>query len=432
MPNMFGMLVRRQSGARKVGAGIGGAVVHTPGSNILPAYRGRAAGSMLGTNTPAESAPAAPYNPAADPAVQQRQQWRDIRNWGGWQGSQSSGTPMYGGGYYSAPDLQNSSLSDADQTQVNRIRMQDAASGSGPYDGVAGAQRFGPPQGMQPESPLMVRGPGPLTGEAGRIAAINAAGGNMAYRDTFGTPNAANQAYAARADDRAAGLREGRRNRAIAKYGLTHLQPTQNYTYDSAIGGVGGYRRNDSQFGAPPSPGIANVVESATKRDEKGNIVSRDWNIPARMMFDDPNFKKNPQAAWDEIRKSGMTSAEVAALLDDAEGGLFGLGSDQDPEYIKWLQGLGAAAGIQGAPTAPGYAPAGPLGKPEVAGRGGQVAPPLPRDSQVQQPPPPLMTEPGLTDEYFPPVRTPPPRTPPLPGRRPTPLRPGFVYRPNF
>lgn len=293
------------------------------------------------------------------------------------------------------------------QGEVDRQRMYDAAAGSGPYDSPSALGRFQSLQGTQPTR----------TGFGG-----------MVTRDTIGTPNAANIAYAERADNKAAGLREGRRNRAIAKYGLTHLQPTQNYTYNPQ---TNGYDRASTAFGAPASRGVSDLVARNTVTSENG-ATETNWGNVTRSIYDDPNFKNNPKAAWDEIRKSGMTSADIAALIDDAEGGPFGFGSDQDAAYIAWLQGLGQSAGIQGAATPPEYAP-GPLGSPGVMGIGGEVAPPLPRDSRVVRPPVGSAAPPpaphgeggvGIPDIAF----VPPSAPPPTPPRR----RPGPRYGPNF
>lgn len=167
-----------------------------------------------------------------------------------------------------------------DDAGVASILSQNRAAGSGPYD-QGGMAHFGPLQSrpaptMTPppvgtmyagrsrvaeiDGRRVLLGPNASEGdyhntEAGQAGARGAAG---VYRDTISEPNAANLAYAARAADRAAGLREGRRNRAIAKYGLTHLQPTQNYTYDSNIGVGGGYARTGlptNVFGGPLATG---------------------------------------------------------------------------------------------------------------------------------------------------------------------------------
>lgn len=342
-----------------------------------------------------------------------------------------SGNVIYRDGEYN-PTTRNRR---ADEAGVARDQMYGAADPAGPYSGTAGMRHFGPlashqPNTMQAPAANWQQG----HSDAADASQRRARGLTAAYADTIGTPNSANLAYAARADDRAAGLREGRRNRAIQKYGLTHLQPTNNYTYDSNIGVAGGYTRSASQFGAPPSRGVADLVARNTPVGEDGSRGQTNWSGVARSIYTDPTFRSNPRAAFDELRKAGMNTADIQALVDEASGqGLFNL-QDSDPNYTAWLDGLRAAAGLQGPAQPPGYAPVGPLGTPSVVGRGGQYAPPLPRGTPVVQPPfgsaaPPSASHGegpvGIPDLTMPWARTAPPPTPP---RR----RPGPAFRPDF
>lgn len=110
--------------------------------------------------------------------------------------------------------------------------------------------------------------PGSTAFEANRKGAMNAAGGNQVMVQTGGPiggltadQEARRQDVILRQRDQKAGLAEGRRNRAIGKYGLNHLQPTQNYTFDTGIGRNGGYARtgplastNGAIGGVPTTP----------------------------------------------------------------------------------------------------------------------------------------------------------------------------------
>lgn len=239
--------------------------------------------------------------------------------------------PGSGMGYYRDnaynPSPQQRAIDDAG---VARDRMYGAADPAGPYSGSAGMRHFGPLASSQGhvETPPPV---GAMFGRS-RVAEVdgrrvlfgpNASIGNYGvtpegqagargragvFRDTIdeNTLNDKNLAYAARADDRAAGLREGRRNRAIQKYGLTHLQPTQNYTYDSNIGAAGGYSRTapyaptfgggplaNARPGAPTQP----VSTQATGNfdDDIGmfSVESGDWSPDQKRSFiDDINRKR--------------------------------------------------------------------------------------------------------------------------------------------
>lgn len=342
--------------------------------------------------------------------------------------------PGSGNVYYHGFANQSDEDYNADSRQIARIQDYERA-GPGPYGEMEGRRHFDAlpdyrPNTMQPPDPSWQQG----HLDAADASQRRARGLTAAYVNTMGTPNAANQAYAARADDRAAGFREGRRNRAIQKYGLTHLQPTNNYTYDSNIGVAGGYTRSAGQFGAPPSLGMADLVARNTTPASGGQAASTNWSNVTRSIYTDPKFRSNPQAAFDELRRAGMNTADIQALVDEASGaGLFNL-RDSDPNYIAWLDGLSGAAGLQGPATAQGYSPTGPLGAPAVAGRNAEFAPPLARGTPVVQPPrgsaaPPQVSHGegpvGIPDMSLPWARSAPPPTPP---RR----RPGPAFRPDF
>lgn len=184
-----------------------------------------------------------------------------------------------------------------DDAGVARIRMYDAAAGSGPYDqpGV-GAGHFSPLRGSPQDQPLNLPAAGTRFGRSviqnidGRTVGLKAGvtpqeygmtqqaeavrHGNF-YANTNSTPNAANQAYAARAEAHAGGLAEGRRNRAIAQNGLTHLQPTNNFTFNQQAGGyqptngpLSGFSGNSNARSGGPLPNLANrdaAVDAAGK-----------------------------------------------------------------------------------------------------------------------------------------------------------------------
>lgn len=302
-----------------------------------------------------------------------------------------------------------------DDAGVARDQMYGGAAGSGPYDSPSALGRF-----------QSLDGPAPL-GPMGK--------NRIVVRDTNGAPNSLNMAYRERADNKAAGLREGRRNRMIfqgGRYGpLTWLQPTNQYAYNPQ---TNGYDRAPSVFGGA-SPGMSTIVSRHTPIGEDGTPGPTNWGNVARSMYDDPKFKGNPKAAWDEIRKSGMSSADVQALIDDASGaGLFNL-QDKDPAFIAWVQGLGQAAGIQGPAPAPGYFPpgqSGQQGSPRQPG-GIQFNPFDPFGSVVGMlPDVSIGFNPANPFNPFPvrgkpgPQRTTPP--PPTPPQR----RPGPAFQPNF
>lgn len=213
---------------------------------------------------------------------------------------------------------------------TRQYRSNDAAAGSGPYDGPGALGRFTSLQGQQerplqmpsagttygggtrmvqmPDGRMVGMGPkqaqgvlgsttGPLSPEyqntlladayanqrpgspgfdQNRIGAMNAAGGHQAYVDG-GFRNATPSQLAAgqRQKDHAAGMKEGRRNRAIGRYGLSHLAPTQNYTYDTGAG-RGAYVRTGpftariggQQYGA----------SAAGEAAEGFNVATSDFN----------------------------------------------------------------------------------------------------------------------------------------------------------
>jgi hypothetical protein len=238
---------------------------------------------------------------AADPVVQRRRANRIMQQDAFTQGFQ-----------YATPAEWTGNM----QAGVDRDRMYDAAAGSGPYDGATGMAHFGPLQSRP--APTMTPPPmGPfgrsrLVDVDGRQVGFGpnasvgdyantpegqagARGVNGVYVDTMGTPNAANQAYAARAADRTAGLREGRRNRAIAKHGLTWLQPTNNYAYDSRIGGVGGYTRQ-SPLTMPPS--------MQSNGGEEAQVASRVQQVQ--------DFSRaNPNATLADYERAGFSREDV-------------------------------------------------------------------------------------------------------------------------
>lgn len=320
-----------------------------------------------------------------------------------------------------------------DDAGVARDQMYGAADPAGPYSGTAGMRHFGPlasyqPNTMQPPDPSWQQG----HLDAADASQRRARGLTAAYVQT-GPPRtplspemeSRRQAAVARQADRKQMLGAGRNIRANQMYG-TPLRPDLFPRAEIAYSGGGGPLASADRS--------VNAMVSRNTTTDADNNQSTNWGGVSRGIYDDPKFKSDPKAAWDALRKNGMTSADLAALIDDAEGGLFSLGADTDPNYIAWLDGLRGAAGMQGPAQPPGYAPVGPLGTPSVVGRGGQYAPPLPRGTPVVQPPigsaaPPVASHGegpvGIPDMSLPWARSAPPPTPP---RR----RPGPLFRPNF
>lgn len=108
---------------------------------------------------------------------------------------------------------------------------------------------------------------------------------------------------AQRAGDRRAGLAEGRRNRAIARFGLTHLQPTNNYLYGPQ---PGGFTRTEqtSRFGSP------SVGQPKTSLGQREAAFTASLSAPAiQGLVNDHGF--------DPV---GSSPLDLVSAFNDAQG----------------------------------------------------------------------------------------------------------------
>lgn len=168
-------------------------------------------------------------------------------------------------------------------------------------------------------------------------------------------------AHIAGQNQRADMLGAGRNIRANQRTGAP-LRP------DLFPGAESAYAQKGSASGPLGYSPLSNAYASATVKGEDGT-TSTDWGKVALHAYDDPKMRGNPQAAWNEMRKHGATSQDIAAAAASARGGAFGGGSD-NAAYVKWIEGLNAVANPQpgtaggqiGAPTAlPKFNPANPI-----------------------------------------------------------------------
>lgn len=292
-----------------------------------------------------------------------------------------------GYGYTGNPDM-GSEFQKHITGQVGRRRMYGAADPAGPYSRYStGNRHFGPlasrPAHVQQPVPVgtIYGGRSQIFNVDGREVGLGpnmspgmyfgseqarqgALGSSGVYRDTISEPNQANLASAARADDRADGLREGRRNRAIAKYGLTHLQPTQNYTYDSNIGVGGGYARTGPIGGGsipgygPPGP-LGNLADRQASLDAAAgaqfSVASgadpRQWSGMDDVVSafgsgnknwsaaDQQQFRKNidARAAADPAFNKQLQEwlGQTEHLVTESD-----VGSDHDPQEMEWINSI--------------------------------------------------------------------------------------------
>lgn len=150
------------------------------------------------------------------------------------------------------------------------------------------------------------------------------------------------QAGIERAQNKRAGLREGRRNRMITRGGrygpLTHLQPTNGFSYNPR---TNGFDPVDTSLVSRKQKHEENIRNTMTVGDDGNPQVNKDALLAATMR----DYPDNPEEALPLLRESGYTDEEIAQMHDDAKGSIAGLGGD--PRRARWLGGLVQAAGIE-------------------------------------------------------------------------------------
>lgn len=365
--------------------------------------------------------------------------------------SASAGTSFTGGYVYDSDTPAN--MDPRTAAWIGRTMQSNKAAGSGPYDMAYG--RFGalpsPQQHVEQQIPVgtqyaggsTVRGradggtalAGPISNpEADRIGALNAQGRHLAYRSS-GPPRGGltpemesrRQAAITKYDQRDQMMAANRNITANRRYGAPlrpDLFPGAQQAYAQQAPGA---------MGAPSQPNqtVADAYSRNTVANEDGS-TSTDWGRVAMTVFDDPKFKNDPQAAFEELRRQGFTSDDLAALHSQRRG-LFGIRFGENEPFIDWLGRMqsGVAQQDAGKTAGPIQNPDAVLGAPKVQGPFGQYSPPLPPDSQVVAPPSQQFypRNIGNPDTYY----APPPQTPSAPPATPPRRRGGVpAFRPNF
>ncbi len=260
------------------------------------------------------------------------------------------GRPLMGGGYSYAPDLRNQQLSPQDQQQVNRDRQYQHA-GPGPYGGLAGMQHFGPLQSRPaptlrtlPAGTVMPGGT-TLTEENGRIVGRGAgtrpnedelAAGNRraegrttAYVQT-GPPagglsadmEAKRQSAIANQESKRESLKTGRRDRAIAKHGLTHLTPSYaSAPLDSGRYGSSSTATNSTNPNTPNgvpnyAPGQAPNKPATVRTQERQQAESNAIFANAKDRFDPKIASLDQSIEFMDKEYGNWSDTDKAAFKD--------------------------------------------------------------------------------------------------------------------
>jgi hypothetical protein len=314
-------------------------------------------------------------------------------------GAGTYGNRILGGGYYYAPDLRNSSLSAADQAEVNRIRSYGNAAGSGPYDSPAALGRFQSLQGTPPTR----------TGYGGMVTVqVGPPKGGLSPE-----MEQRRQAAIQRADTNQQMLQAGRNIRANQQFGAP-LRP------DLFPRAQGAYAPQSGAFGSFNDDSV--LFNRYRTTNEDGSPGGIDYQGLAGGLYD--RYRNDPAQAWQQFIRAGGSSEDIQAAIDAATPGFFGAGN---PELAAWLQSVlqaGAGGQAQGAGPLTSAPPqtAAPPASPPI-----QFNPFNPVNSLLPERLP-FNVIPNPMNPFNPFGRTPPAPPPPTPPRR----RPGSAYTPNF
>lgn len=347
--------------------------------------------------------------------------------------SPGSGNVIYRDGQYD-PTTRNRR---ADEAWVARDQMYGATAGSGPYDGAAEMNHFGPLQGQQQRplqmpdegtyygggtrmvrmpdgrmvgmGPRMVQGtlgnisgsavldpqeqnailaqayesarPGSVEFDANRAGARNAAGGHAAYLDNgvrF-TPEQLQANW-----ERGQADRQARREamRTARNQGLMQAQEIRREAILEGRYGQSAQRRFMLEDEARRQTQKQELAGNSLDQTDKALVSRFTTQGPNGQVSRDYNgmsrgfydrYRNDPAQAWRKMLDAGMTSADLQGAIGSAQPGFFGGG---DPQFAAWLGMVNQiAGGGQQQNASPGPPPAGGQ-QPVAPGVAPQQAPP--------------------------------------------------------
>ena len=239
---------------------------------------------------------------------------------------------------------------------IARDRMFDRAAGSGPYDRPGAVDRF-----RRLSSRDSLNSPSPAEMATGPVARVESFEPSQEARNQmliasaksrgidpgdYPTIDSLRDAVRSNAiEQRANEMRERQQFRREVSPELRRSRlkayrdyRNQNPKADAVKSGVG----DDDNF--KPDSTVATAVASASSQNEGGQIVT-DWGSVSNRLFSDPKYRNDPASAWEQMRRLGMTNADIASLHDSVKGTMFGMGRNSDEALIEWINEVRGASG---------------------------------------------------------------------------------------